>query len=72
MIRHYAPTQNSLGVRIKNIINSDYLYISKFNNSTYQFNNDLLFMKKLIIATEKYIFELEKIQANCTDKDLFC
>lgn len=72
MLRCYAPTSNALGTRIRNIINSDYLYIPSISPVTNQSNPNVQSMKDLILATEKYIQELEKIQANCIDQNLFC
>ncbi len=69
MLESYAPTSNALGTRIRNIINSDYLYIPFIDPIT---NKNSQSMKDLISATDKYIQELENIQANCYDQNLFC
>jgi hypothetical protein len=72
MLECYTPTSNALGTRIRNIINSDYLYIPSIDSITNQSNPNAQSMKDLLSATEKYIQELEKIQANCIDQNLFC
>ncbi len=70
-LQKYIPSENSLGIRIRNIINSDYLYIPQLMSFAECNNPDTESLKQLVIATDKYIQELEQIQNNCINRNLF-
>lgn len=71
MLQPYAPTANSIGVRIKTLLSCDYSYLSNILFSKENNNADKEAMKKLITATDDYILKLEEIQAKCANKNLF-
>lgn len=71
ILRIYSPTSNSLGMRIKDLIYSDFHYIPDIILSGSEIEPNLENMKNLVNATNNYIEELENIQRSCTDKNIF-
>lgn len=71
ILRIYAPTSNSLGMRIRDLIYSDFHYIPDIILSGSEIDPNIVSMKNLVNATNNYIEELENIQRSCTDKNMF-
>lgn len=67
LIKEYIPTENSFGVRIRQMINSDYKYVSTFLLTSDP--NEIDAIKMLLSSTAQYINQLEKIQATYPDYD---
>lgn len=60
MLKEYTPNGNSLGLRVKSLIESDLLYCAPLIYKDINPNNN--YLVKLINASSTYIVALEDIQ----------
>lgn len=70
IIKPYTPRPDSLGMRIKRLLISDYSLIPNVFLSYTLPTQDIEPLNELLQATEKYVANLEKIYENCDKKSL--